>query len=69
MNERIRELAEQAGFNEYINENLWLEEQPEFNKLIEKFAELIVNECLNNMQNCDGDLDFAIWNTKQDFGV
>jgi hypothetical protein len=45
MNERIRELAEQAGFNEYINENLWPEEQPEFNNLMEKFAELIVREC------------------------
>ena len=36
---------------------------------IEKFAELIVKECLNNMNNCDGDLDFAIWKTKEDFGV
>lgn len=35
----------------------------------EKFAELIVRECLYNMENCDGDLDFAIWKTKQDFGV
>jgi len=35
----------------------------------EKFAELIVRECLHNMENCDGDLDFAIWKTKQDFGV
>jgi len=35
----------------------------------EKFAELIVRECLSNMENCDGDLDFAIWKTKQDFGV
>ena len=36
---------------------------------IEKFAELIVRECLNNMENCDGDLDFAIWKTKKHFGV
>jgi len=42
MNERIKQLAKQAGFNEYINENLWPEEQPEFNNLMEKFAELIV---------------------------
>jgi len=47
MNERIKELAGQAGFNEYINENLWPEEQPEFNNLMEKFAELIVRECLD----------------------
>jgi len=45
MNELIEKLAKQAGFNEYINENLWPEEQPEFNNLMEKFAELIVREC------------------------
>jgi len=32
-------------------------------------AELIIEKCLNNMENCDGDLDFAIWKTKKDFGV
>ena len=36
---------------------------------LEKFAELIVKECLNNMNNCAGDLDFAIWKTEKDFGV
>jgi len=62
VNERIRELAEQAGleFGSYDRYGLFNEE---------KFAQLIVQECLNNMQNCDGDLDFAIWKTKQDFGV
>jgi len=30
-----------------------------------KFAELIVQECLDNMENCDGDMDFAIWKTKK----
>ena len=34
-----------------------------------KFAELIVKECLNIMENCEGDLNFAIWKTKKDFGV
>lgn len=62
MNERIRELAEHAGFNpvSYMGSNLIL---------FEKFAELIVRECLYNMENCDGDLDFAIWKTKKQFGV
>ena len=36
---------------------------------VARFANFIVNECLSNMENCDGDLDFAIWKTKQDFGV
>jgi hypothetical protein len=45
MNKLIEELAEQAGFNEYMLENLWAHEQPEFYKLVEKFAELIILEC------------------------
>jgi hypothetical protein len=36
---------------------------------IDTFAELIVRECIDIMQNCDGDIDFAIWKTKKDFGV
>ena len=53
MNERIKELAGQAGFNEYINENLWPEEQPEFNNLMEKFAELIVQESIDKITTYD----------------
>ena len=62
MNERIKELAEQAGlqYGSYDRYGLFDEQN---------FAELIVRECLNNMENCDGDLDFAIWKTKQDLGV
>ena len=63
MNERVKELAQQVGISyDYLNNTKqWV--------LIEALAELIVRECLNNMENCDGDLDFAIWKTKQDFGV
>jgi len=38
MNERIRELAEQAG---------WDNHHSKFDTRIEKFAELIVRECIN----------------------
>ncbi len=84
MNERIRELATQAEFSSGVlinigtgeTEELWIrynenDDREEFptSKMMQKFAELIVRECLNNMQNCDGDLDFAIWKTKKDFGV
>jgi hypothetical protein len=41
MNKRTQEMAEQAGFNEYILENVWAHEQPEFYKLLEKFANLV----------------------------
>ena len=60
MNEKIRELAKQAGQGKPFHI------PPQF---VAKFAELIVKECLNNMNNCAGDLDFAIWKTEKDFGV
>jgi hypothetical protein len=41
MKDWIKELAEQTGFNEYILENLSAHEQPEFYKLVEKFANLV----------------------------
>ena len=41
MNERIRELAEQAGY--YID--------PDFDIEFEKFAELIVKECANEQKS------------------
>ena len=46
MNERIRELAEQAGLE--FDDNLVLEPEPIYyttQKDLEKFAELIVREC------------------------
>jgi hypothetical protein len=69
MNELIRELEAQA--ENYAESKL--EEGYAYDEIHffyrQKFAELIVQECLNNMENCDGDLDFAIWKTKTDFGV
>lgn len=68
MNERIRNLAEHCDF--YVGNEHSDKSYEEKQRLwVEKFAELIVRECVNNMQNCDGDLDFAIWKTKKDFGV
>ena len=48
MNERIRELAEQAGLE--FDNDLALEPEPIYyttQKDLEKFAELIVRECAN----------------------
>lgn len=36
---------------------------------LEKFVELIVKECLSNMNDYSADLDFAVWKTKNDFGI
>jgi hypothetical protein len=48
MNERIRELAEQAGW-------MMSDEVEGFNIRLEKFAELIVRECAAIAKQTDGD--------------
>jgi hypothetical protein len=46
MNERIRELAEQAGVS-----SLWMSgTDQQGNPILEKFAQLIVNECMNQVR-------------------
>ena len=44
MNERIRELLEQAGVTDNWNKADWYSMSPE---MIEKFAELIVKKCMD----------------------
>ena len=66
MNERIEHLMYLAGLTA---QGCWDKLDDYDRTAIEKFAELIIRECMNNMENCDGDLDFAIWKTKSDFGV
>jgi hypothetical protein len=72
MNKRIKELAEQTKFHMEVSNDP--NSKPSWwgcghNDSFEKFAELIVKECVKNMENCDGDLDFAIYKTKDYFGV
>ena len=65
MNERINELAEQAGYSkDYLEIGL--------PNNMEKFAELIVKECVSIMTDASDSklrLSDAIWNTKIHFGV
>ena len=73
MNERIKELKEQAlrWSGENVNRNLYSNYEIE-QKEYEKFAELIVKECLTIMQDANQSklrLSDAIWNTKIHFGV
>ena len=67
MNERIRELAEQAG---------WDNHHSKFDTRIEKFAELIVRECLDIAQDRaafdwapPNDVNDIIDEIKEHFGV
>lgn len=70
VNERVRELAKQAGLlATTLGPTVESSHMKKKEQDLAKFALLIARECLYNMQNCDGDLDFAIWKTKKDFGV
>ena len=67
MNERIRELAEQAG---------WDNHHSKFDTRIEKFAELIVKECISIAQDRaafdwapPNDVNDIINEIKEHFGV
>ena len=64
MNQRIKELAEQAGF---IPDNA-----PGMNPVLEKFAELIVRECLKVMDQqwiVPDEVYQAMQDIKKHFGV
>jgi len=70
MNERINELFEQA-LEEFNAENKYATIIVP-NPLKEKFAELIVKECVTIMTDASSSklrLSDAIWNTKIHFGV
>ena len=70
MNERIRELAEQSGFRS--NPDIYDRNQS-FD--IEKFAELLVRECMSMCQTAVGNADYntgrlhCLNNIKEHFGV
>ena len=59
MNERIKELAKEAGLIQYDTDGKMED--------VEKFAELIVRECAQKLEN-DGMVEVAM-EIKQHFGV
>jgi len=65
LNERIKEFVRESNLDVYGLGK----ERYKWEYTVEKFASLIVKECLINMENCDGDIDFAIWKTKQEYGI
>ena len=73
MNERIKELAEQARkyARDYVADckhyGYYMEHNEYELRFEEKFAELIVRECLSYAK--DGDIDFMKFMIKQHFGV
>lgn len=56
MNERIRELAEQAGLDMWINGN----DEVELSENQKKFAELIVRECMMLVEGFESTQEVAL---------
>ena len=75
MNERIRELAEQARkyARDYVTECKHYGHYMEHNeyelRFEEKFAELILKQCLSYIDDSFGDVDYVKFMIKRDFGV
>lgn len=70
MNELIENLACEAGFEfDPRDRNFYGSDSDHLNKSIIELTKLVAKRCLDNMQNEDGDLDFAVWKTKRDFGI
>jgi len=63
MNERIRELVRESNLDVYGLGK----ERYRWEYTVEKFAQLIVRECMSYMK--DGDIDFAKFMIKRNFGV
>jgi hypothetical protein len=65
MNERIRQLAEQAGFMDS-----WFSESgDDCEQELKKFAELIVRECVAICQDVDGEDNIDARSGRQDCAV
>ncbi len=75
MNERIRELAEQAKFMAEEDINRQISYNAELKAFAEKFAELIVRECMVMCKTAVGNQDYntgrlhCLENIKEHFGV
>jgi hypothetical protein len=71
MNDKIKELAEKAGFvlwgTESWNPGDTVDWSCRYDDELIKYTELIVNECMSYME--DGDIDFAKFMIKKHFGV
>ncbi len=70
MNERIKELAEHAA--DHYTESFKFEYLPDIDvKILEKFAELIVKECITITSECSGKAhpDDLIQLFREHFGV
>ena len=66
MNERIEDLMYQAGLTA---QGCWDQMDSYARSSIEKFAELILKQCLSYVDDSFGDVDYVKFMIKRDFGV
>jgi len=69
MNERIKELVGQAKFMAEETVNKQISANAELNAFAEKFAELIVKECIAICQDIDGEDNIDAKSGRQDCAV
>jgi len=63
MTNRISELYNECGV-------YFTSENPEVSrKEIEFYGEQVARECIRMLEQTEGDLDFAIWKIRKDFGL
>ena len=68
MNERIKQLAEQAGFSDDVH-GVWPTITHTGEPILNKFAELIVQECVAICQDIDGEDNIDARSGRQDCAV
>lgn len=64
----IEELAKKAGF-EYDPTDCNFYGEGWLNQYIISLSKEVVKNCIDTINEAQGDLDFAVWKIKRDFGV
>lgn len=71
MNEKIERLAVISGVLNYVDNEtprVYFVSGNADCEDVEYFAKMIINECLEIIENAD-DPDFSVWKIKKDFGI
>ena len=68
MNPRIKELAEDAGFcfwedEEWKPHGAIIDWSAEYDKEFQKYTELLINECISSFES--GDIDYSEWKLRK----
>lgn len=71
MNEKLERLGALSGILNYVDNETprvyFVDGYADYEE-VEEFAKMIINECLDIIENSD-DPDFSVWKIKKDFGI